>query len=71
MAYSTIKNGNDYNHGILHREYLIDSLATDSDADIQEELATLPECAPGSTANNATLDLICVKKSDGSWAIIK
>ena len=71
MAYSIIKNGSSYNHGVSHREYQIDSLATDSIEDIQVELATLPECAPGSTANNSTLDVICVKKNDGSWAVIK
>jgi hypothetical protein len=69
MAYSIIKNGSNYNHGVSHREYQIDSLATDSIEDIQVELATLPECAPGSTAINASLDLICVKGNDGEWVI--
>lgn len=70
MAYMTIKNGNNYNSSQYH-EYQIESLATASDADIQEELATLPECVAGSLAVNASLDLICVKKNDGSWQIIK
>lgn len=70
MAFTTIKNGNNYN-STQHHEYQIDSLATASNTDIQTELATLPECIAGSIATNASLDLICVKKNDGSWQIIK
>ena len=65
------KNGDSYNHGGAHKEFLIDSLASDDEVDIRAELANLSACAPGSMAYNATLDLICVKKNDGTWAIIR
>ena len=65
------KNGDSYNHGGAHKEFLIDSLASDDEVDIQAELATLPSCAPGSMAYNATLDLICIKGNDGTWVINK
>lgn len=66
-----VKVGNSYNHGSAHMEFLINSLATDADSTIQAELATLPACAPGSTANNATLDVICIKGNDGNWKVLK
>lgn len=65
------KNGDSYNHGGAHKEFLIDSLASADEADILAELANLHTCAPGSMAINATLDLICVKKNNGTWAIIR
>lgn len=65
------KNGDSYNHGGAHKEFLINSLASDTDVDIQAELADLPDCTPGSMAYNATLDLICIKGNDGTWVINK
>ena len=63
------KNGDSYNHGDAHKEFLIDALTSANEADILAELANLPSCAPGSMAINASLDLICVKGNDGEWVI--
>lgn len=71
MTFTMIKNGSNFNHGNGHKEFQIDSLSSDLNSTIQAELATLPDCAPGSTAINAALDLFCVKKNDGTWQINK
>ena len=70
MGYVEIERGRGLNNADRYARFQIDSNATDDDVDILAELATLPDCGPGSVAINAKFDLMCVKKNDGtSWEI--
>jgi hypothetical protein len=62
MAYVIIKVGGDgYNHGKMHKEFLIESDADLTDIDTDEE------CAPGSVAYTADLTFLTIKDVDGNW----
>jgi hypothetical protein len=67
-------NGSNYDKGTLSMKFQLDSLSTDTDATIQAELAADPECvkcAPGSTAITDDLEVLCRKRNNGTWRIIR
>ena len=70
MGYVIIEQANALNNPDRYMRFQIESNASDDDTTIQTELATLPDCGPGSVAINAKFDLMCVKKNNGtSWEI--
>lgn len=62
MAYAVIKNGDAYNHGANHREFMIAS-----SADLSGIKEAYPNCAVGSVAYTSDFSFISVKDVDGTW----